>query len=82
MSMHNHKKAEKIYFFLAFFIDKGPISYYNKYDIGLECEMMKNDSERKLKEFNDIYRQISNIYHDIANKLGLSDSAFTVFYTI
>ena len=82
MSMHNHKKAEKIYFFLAFFIDKSPISYYNKYDIGLECEMMKNDSERKLKEFNDIYRQISNIYHDIANKLGLSDSAFTVFYTI
>lgn len=83
MSMHNHKKAEKIYFFLAFFIDKSPISYYNKkYDIGLEREMMKNDNEIKLKEFNDIYRQISDIYHDIANKLGLSDSAFTVFYTI
>ena len=77
------KRLRKITFFLAFFIDRSPISYYNnKYDIGLECEMMKNDSERKLKEFNDIYRQISNIYHDIANKLGLSDSAFTVFYTI
>ena len=52
------KRLRKITFFLAFFIDRSPISYYNnKYDIGLECEMMKNDSERKLKEFNDIYRQ-------------------------
>lgn len=83
MSMYNHKKAEKIYFFLAFFIDKSLISYYNgKYDIRLECEMMKNDNERKLKEFNDIYRQTSNVYHDIAYKLGMSNSAFTVFYTI
>ena len=57
MSTHNYKKAERIYFFLAFFIDKSPISYYNKkYDIGLEREMMKNDNEIKLKEFNDISR--------------------------
>lgn len=41
---------------------------------------MKN--EQKLKEFNDIHRQLSELYHEIAVKLKLSNSAFTIFYTI
>ena len=43
---------------------------------------MQIDNEKKLKEYNDIYRQMSDLYHDIAIKLKLSDSAFTVFYTL
>lgn len=43
---------------------------------------MDNDVENKLKEYNSIYREINNLYHDIALKLELSDSAFTIFYTI
>lgn len=43
---------------------------------------MQNDNDKKLKEFNDIHRQMSDLYHNIAAKLKLSHSAFTVFYTI
>ena len=43
---------------------------------------MQYDNDKKLKEYNDIHRQISDIYHEIAAKLKLSVSAFTVFYTI
>lgn len=43
---------------------------------------MQNDNDKKLKEFNDIHRQMSDLYHNIAAKLKLSNSAFTVFYTI
>lgn len=38
--------------------------------------------EQKLKEFNDIHRQLSELYHEIAVKLNLSNSAFSIFYTI
>lgn len=41
---------------------------------------MRNDE--KLKEFNNTCKQIHNLYHNIASKLKLSDSAFTIFYTI
>ncbi|NDO47636.1 MarR family winged helix-turn-helix transcriptional regulator [Clostridium sp. MD294] len=44
--------------------------------------MMENDTRHKLKEYNDIHRQMSDTYHEIAVKLKLSVSAFTVFYTI
>lgn len=39
---------------------------------------MQND----LKEYNRIYKETNNTYHDIALKLGLSDSAFDIFYAI
>ena len=35
-----------------------------------------------LKEFNRIYKKTNEIYHDIALRLGLSDSAFDILYTI
>ena len=40
------------------------------------------NKEQKLKEFNDIHRQVSGLYHEIAVKLKLSNSAFSIFYTI
>ncbi len=37
---------------------------------------------QELKEYNRLYKEMNNIYHDIALKLGLSDSAFDIFYAI
>ena len=36
----------------------------------------------ELKMFNQLYREIDEIYHSIAVKMELSDSAFHIFYTI
>lgn len=33
-------------------------------------------------KFNSVYRELNDLYHDIALKLGISDSAFTIFYAI
>lgn len=38
--------------------------------------------ENALEEYNRIYREIDKLYHDIALKVGLSDSAFLIFYSI
>ena len=35
-----------------------------------------------LKEFNRIYKKTNEIYHDIPLRLGLSDSAFDILYSI
>lgn len=35
-----------------------------------------------LKEFNRLNKEIDDLYHDIAFRLDLSDSAFTIFYSI
>ena len=35
-----------------------------------------------LKEYNHIYKETHDIYHEIARKLQLSDSALDIFYTI
>lgn len=43
---------------------------------------MKNNSENELKKFNCLYREIDSFYHNIALKNGLSDSAFSILYTI
>lgn len=37
---------------------------------------------QELKEFNLLYKEIDDLYHDIALKLGISDSAFNILYTI
>lgn len=37
---------------------------------------------QKLKEYNRIYKEMDNLYHDIARKLKLSDSAFDILYSI
>lgn len=36
----------------------------------------------ELKIFNQLYREIDELYHSIAVKMELSDSAFHIFYTI
>lgn len=38
------------------------------------------DQERK--EFNRIYKEVDDLYHEIARKLALSDSAFDILYTM
>ncbi len=35
-----------------------------------------------MKEYNRIFKECNYIYHDIALKLGLSDSGFDIFYTL
>lgn len=35
-----------------------------------------------MKEFNRIFKECSRIYHDIALKLGLSDSGFDILYAL
>lgn len=35
-----------------------------------------------LREFNRIYKEYNDIYRDAARKLGLSESAFDILYTI
>ncbi len=35
-----------------------------------------------LKEYNHIYKETNRIYHDIALKLKLSDSAFDILYAV
>lgn len=65
------------------------LTYTNCYDI---LERTKSDKKEvilmncyqnnELKEFNRIYKKIGDIYHRIALNLGISDSAFDIFYTI
>ena len=38
--------------------------------------------ENELKEFNRLYRELDGLYHDIALKCNLSDSAFLILYSI
>lgn len=35
-----------------------------------------------MKEFNRIFKECNHIYHEIALKLGMSDSGFDILYTI
>ena len=35
-----------------------------------------------MKEFNRIFKECNHIYHDIALKLGLSDSGFDILYSL
>lgn len=43
---------------------------------------MSHDIESKFKEYDSIYREMNELYRNIALKLKLSDSAFAIFYTI
>ena len=59
--------------------------YYSmKSDYTMEDTIMKQsirlrqDTER----FNSLYKEMDDIYHDIAFSLGLSDSAFVILYFI
>ncbi|MCM1495304.1 MAG: MarR family transcriptional regulator [Bacteroides sp.] len=37
---------------------------------------------KELEMFNFLYKEMDDMYHDIAIRLGLSDSAFNILYTI
>lgn len=48
----------------------------------LEVKMMKFEQEKALEEYNYLWRKIENLWHEIAWKAGLSDSAYEIFSTI
>lgn len=43
---------------------------------------MESPKERYIREFNRVWKELDELYHDIALKIGLSDSAFTIFYSL
>lgn len=43
---------------------------------------MKESTSKTMKRFNYLLGELSAVYHDMALKLGLSDSAMNVLYTI
>ena len=43
---------------------------------------MEERQQNDVNEFNRLYKEMDDLYHDIALKLGLSDSALTIFYAI
>lgn len=43
---------------------------------------MENIQSEELKEFNRLYRELDRLYHEIAVKAELSDSAFYILYAI
>lgn len=71
-------------------LDTSPKSDYNiSYTISPKSDLKKKENkfmnytiQKELKEYNKIYKELNDIYHDIALKTGLSDSAFDIFYTI
>ena len=45
-------------------------------------EKMKLKQEKALKEYNSLWREIEMLWHEIAWKAGVSDSAFAILSTI
>lgn len=43
---------------------------------------MRGKQGQELKEFNRLYKELEDIYHEIALKTGMSDSAFIILYAI
>ncbi len=43
---------------------------------------MDAHQESEVQEFNRLYKELDELYHDIALKLGISDSALAVLYTV
>ena len=43
---------------------------------------MEYRAGEELRELNRLYKELDDIYHNIALKLNLSDSAFIIFYTL
>lgn len=43
---------------------------------------MKYQQGKELKEFNCLYKELDELYHELAIKAGLSDSAFSILYAI
>lgn len=43
---------------------------------------MKYKQGEELREFSCLYKELEDLYHNIALKIGLSDSAFEVLYAV
>ena len=43
---------------------------------------MQEKRNNLLADFNRLYKEEDELYHKVASKMGISDSAFTVFYII
>lgn len=43
---------------------------------------MENKQGQELREFSSSYKELDDLYHTIAWKQGLSDSAFEILYTV
>jgi len=43
---------------------------------------LRYQSGNELKDFNCLYREMDKIYHELAIKAGMSDSAFYILYAI
>ena len=43
---------------------------------------MSEKTTELLREFNRIDKEFDDLYHEVASKMGLSDSAFSIFYIL
>ena len=43
---------------------------------------MKSYSSNEMKRFNHLLEEIDAVYHEMSRRLGLSDSAMIILYTI
>lgn len=58
-----------------------PLIYKVRYRTA-EVRMMKLKQEKALKEYNYLWREIEKLFHEIAWKAGVSDSAYAILATI
>ncbi len=66
-----------------FMLDNSLISDYNfRYEIGLRSKAMKIHQETEVQKFNRLYKELDDLYHDIALYAGLSDSACSILYAV
>ncbi len=43
---------------------------------------MNIHQEKEIHEFNHIYKELDDLYHEIALKIGISNSALAILYTV
>lgn len=44
--------------------------------------VIEPEPRKELREFNYFFKEIDDLYHEIARKIGVSDSVFEILYTI
>lgn len=47
-----------------------------------ESETMETKQKSEIRELDSLYKKMDNAYHDLATKIGFSNSAFLVLYSI
>ena len=43
---------------------------------------MEENQGQELREFNRLYKKLEELYHSLSLRLGMSDSIFSILYTI